>query len=82
MYAIRSDYADMATVHQRAGRSAAAQSVTPKGPAPAFVLKSTAFRAEREPAWRRLEALITRAEKSGLASLSARELLRLSYNFV
>jgi len=45
--------------------------------APVFTLKSTAFRAEREPAWRGLEALITRAERNGLAKLEARELLRL-----
>jgi uncharacterized membrane protein SpoIIM required for sporulation len=44
---------------------------------PGITLKSTAFRAEREPAWRHLEALITRAETTGLASLEARELLRL-----
>jgi len=67
----------MATVHQRANPPAGGQASAAKGPAPAFTLKSTAFRAEREPAWRRLEALITRAETSGLASLSARELLRL-----
>ena len=50
-----------------------------KAPAarPAFTLKSTAFRAEREPAWQRLEELVTRAERNGLAKLSARELLRL-----
>jgi uncharacterized membrane protein SpoIIM required for sporulation len=67
----------MATVHQRAQAPGAGQQAPAKGAAAVFVLKSTAFRAEREPAWRRLEALITRAETSGLASLSARELLRL-----
>jgi uncharacterized membrane protein SpoIIM required for sporulation len=73
----------MATVHQSAGpreaggESPAKAAGSSQAGAPAFTLKSTAFRAEREPAWRRLEALITRAERSGLASLSARELLRL-----
>lgn len=44
---------------------------------PAFELKSTEFRRERESAWRELEALIGRAEARGLGDLSADELHRL-----
>src|SRR6185295_2072265 len=43
----------------------------------AFTLKSAQFRREREKAWRELEDLLARAEKSGLASFSAAELNRL-----
>ena len=42
-----------------------------------FVLKSAQFRREREAAWRELEALLDRVDKSGLQSLSAEELNRL-----
>jgi len=38
-------------------------------------LKSSRFRAEREPDWRRLEALLTRVEKGSAASLSVDELI-------
>ncbi len=44
---------------------------------PAFELKSTEFRREREAAWRELETLIGRAEAKGLDALSADELHRL-----
>ncbi|MDH3233259.1 MAG: stage II sporulation protein M [Alphaproteobacteria bacterium] len=67
----------MATVHTRAKVDEIGDAAVGGGGAPVTTLKSTAFRAEREPAWRRLEALITRAETGGLASLDARELLRL-----
>jgi len=40
-------------------------------------LKSTAFRRERQRTWRELEALLAKAEKSGLGSLHADELMRL-----
>jgi uncharacterized membrane protein SpoIIM required for sporulation len=40
-------------------------------------LKSFEFRREREQTWRELEALIARAEKRGLKSLPAEDLLRL-----
>jgi uncharacterized membrane protein SpoIIM required for sporulation len=40
-------------------------------------LKSYEFRRERERTWRELEALVARAEKRGLKSLPAEELLRL-----
>jgi len=40
-------------------------------------LKSFAFRQERERTWRELEAMVSRAEKRGLKSLPAAELLRL-----
>lgn len=43
----------------------------------ALTLKSAAFRAEREPAWRELEALVRRAERRGLGALSGDELSRL-----
>ncbi|MCY3840570.1 MAG: stage II sporulation protein M [Gammaproteobacteria bacterium] len=40
------------------------------------LLKSFRFRIEREAKWRELEALIVRAEKDGLGSLDADELVR------
>ena len=40
-------------------------------------LKSTQFRQEREAGWRELEVLVTKAEKKGVRSLTAAELLRL-----
>ena len=40
-------------------------------------LRSYEFRREREPSWRDLEELVTRAEKKGVRSLSAEELARL-----
>lgn len=40
-------------------------------------LKSVEFRREREKSWRELEAMVTRAEKQGLKSLPAEDLLRL-----
>src|SRR3546814_18633127 len=40
-------------------------------------LKSYEFRREREKSWRELEAMVTRAEKQGLKSLPAEDLLRL-----
>ena len=40
-------------------------------------LKSVEFRREREAGWRRLEDMVRRAERRGLASLSAAELMRL-----
>lgn len=40
-------------------------------------LKSAAFRAEREASWRELEALVRRAERSGVRALSGAELSRL-----
>ncbi|WP_299399864.1 stage II sporulation protein M [Pelagibius sp.] len=40
-------------------------------------LKSYEFRREREASWRELETLIAKAEKSGLKSLQAEQLLRL-----
>jgi uncharacterized membrane protein SpoIIM required for sporulation len=40
-------------------------------------LKSTSFRREREKVWRELERLVTRVEKSGVRSLSSRDLARL-----
>src|SRR5215470_8414461 len=43
----------------------------------ALELKSAAFRREREAAWRELEALVTRAEREGLASLDDSSLTRL-----
>jgi uncharacterized membrane protein SpoIIM required for sporulation len=42
-----------------------------------FTLKSAQFRREREAAWRELEALLDRAERGGLRSLSPSELNRL-----
>jgi uncharacterized membrane protein SpoIIM required for sporulation len=41
------------------------------------LLKSTAFRTEREGSWRELEALVTRLEKRGTRALSPAELARL-----
>ncbi len=41
------------------------------------VLKSAAFRAEREGSWRELEALVARLEKGGTRALSPVELARL-----
>ncbi len=40
-------------------------------------LKSYEFRREREGTWRELEALVVKAESSGIKSLSSEELLRL-----
>lgn len=40
-------------------------------------LKSSSFRREREKGWQELEALLVRAEKKGLSSLTSTELLRL-----
>ncbi len=40
-------------------------------------LKSTSFRREREPGWRRLEALLEKARAGGLAKLETSELLSL-----
>jgi len=45
--------------------------------APKSSLKSYEFRREREKSWRELEALVTHAEKRGLKSLPAGDLLRL-----
>ncbi|HME92576.1 MAG TPA: stage II sporulation protein M [Myxococcaceae bacterium] len=47
------------------------------GAGPQFTLKSAAFRAEREASWRRLETLLGRLQKQGLAGLSANDLARL-----
>ena len=44
---------------------------------PALVLRSSEFRRGREESWRELEALIGRAERRGVRSLSAEELQRL-----
>jgi len=44
---------------------------------PAVVLKSAAFRAEREASWRELEALVATVERRGVRALSAAELARL-----
>ena len=41
------------------------------------LLKSSRFRIEREARWRELDALIVRAEKDGLRSLDADELVRM-----
>jgi uncharacterized membrane protein SpoIIM required for sporulation len=41
------------------------------------LLKSAAFRAEREGSWRELEALVVRLEKGGTGALSPAELARL-----
>lgn len=46
-------------------------------PKPALDLKSTSFRREREPGWRRLEALLEKARTGGLAKLETSELLNL-----
>jgi uncharacterized membrane protein SpoIIM required for sporulation len=46
-------------------------------PGPELTLKSARFRREREAAWRELEGLVERVEKSGLRSLPAHELNRL-----
>jgi len=40
-------------------------------------LKSSEFRKEREEVWKELDALVTRAERSGIRSLDPRELTRL-----
>ena len=42
-----------------------------------FTLRSVAFRAERERAWRALEAQVTRVERGGLRVLAPAELARL-----
>ncbi len=44
---------------------------------PSAVLKSYAFRRERESVWRELEALVVEAESNGVKSLTADALLRL-----
>ena len=44
----------------------------------AILIKSTRFRARREADWRALEALVTRAEKSGAAALTLEEAQSLS----
>lgn len=44
----------------------------------AILIKSTRFRAQREADWRALEALVTRAETSGAASLTLEEAQTLS----
>ncbi len=44
---------------------------------PELALKSARFRRERERTWRELERLVARAEREGVASLSASELNRL-----
>ncbi|WP_242352769.1 MULTISPECIES: stage II sporulation protein M [Anaeromyxobacter] len=41
------------------------------------VLKSAAFRAEREPSWRELEGLLDRVERYGLPALASSEIARL-----
>ncbi|HEX4964923.1 MAG TPA: stage II sporulation protein M [Thermoanaerobaculia bacterium] len=46
-------------------------------PAPAFNLKSTQFRREREEAWRELELLLERVETKGVRDLTPSELNRL-----
>jgi uncharacterized membrane protein SpoIIM required for sporulation len=43
----------------------------------ALVLKSAAFRAEREASWRELEGLLARIRSGGLRALQAQELARL-----
>lgn len=43
-------------------------------PRPRLVLRSAEFRKGREQGWRRLDDLVTRVEKRGIASLSAEEL--------
>lgn len=43
----------------------------------AWVLGSVEFRREREAAWRELEEILARADRRGLAALSAEELYRL-----
>ena len=43
---------------------------------PENLLKSYRFRVEREAKWRELETLISRAERQGLSSLTAEELVR------
>ena len=51
---------------------------TPEAAAvPPITLKSSAFRRGREASWRDLEGLVARAEKRGIATLSAAELERL-----
>lgn len=44
-------------------------------------LKSVAFRREREPAWRALEALLRRVEQGGLGSLGPQDLTRLTMHY-
>lgn len=46
-------------------------------PRAALDLKSTSFRREREPGWRRLEGLLEKARAGGLAKLETSELLSL-----
>lgn len=53
---------------------AEAKQAGPRGP---HDLKSTSFRREREPGWRRLEALLEKARAGGLARLETSELLSL-----
>jgi len=47
------------------------------GARPALVLRSTEFRRGREAAWRDMETIVAKAERSGLAALSTEELQRL-----
>ncbi len=49
----------------------------PAAPKPALDLKSTSFRREREPGWRRLEELLEKVRMGGLAKLDTSELLSL-----
>ncbi|HZB94287.1 MAG TPA: stage II sporulation protein M [Stellaceae bacterium] len=46
-------------------------------PPPTIILKSSEFRRGREASWRDLDALVSRAEKRGIGTLSAAELERL-----
>ncbi|MBW0005394.1 MAG: stage II sporulation protein M [Hyphomicrobiales bacterium] len=69
---------------RRAGREDFALGETARGLAenrpgtrPVLVLRSAEFRKGREPGWRELDALLSRAEKRGVASLSTVELERL-----
>ncbi len=52
-------------------------STAPPAPAAPLVLKSAAFRAEREASWRELEALVRAAGTRGAAALPPRDLARL-----
>jgi len=44
---------------------------------PSFTLRSLEFRREREATWAALDALVTRAERQGIAALREEELRRL-----
>ncbi|HYD39846.1 MAG TPA: stage II sporulation protein M [Anaeromyxobacter sp.] len=57
--------------------SSPAARADPAPHATAVVLKSAAFRAEREASWRELESLLERVQARGLGSLRATELARL-----